>query len=178
VFANHDYEPQAIARDRAGGSAARGRPQPADLQGPGDFRKDEVLTLAGGPFSVFTPYKNAWLKRLARAGGAGAVRDAPHAARWRRPRPRLPTLAELGFEPKNRRPLPPGMSGAAPCSTPSCRASPLRPRRAISRRSTARRYLSVHLRFGTLSVRHLVRTLQDADRPAPAAPARRSGCRN
>ena len=30
------------------------------------FERDEVLTLAGGPFSVFTPYKNAWLKRLAR----------------------------------------------------------------------------------------------------------------
>ena len=31
VFANHDYEPQAIARDRAVADAlARGRPQPAD----------------------------------------------------------------------------------------------------------------------------------------------------
>lgn len=28
------------------------------------FEKDEVLTAAGKFFSVFTPYKNAWLKRL------------------------------------------------------------------------------------------------------------------
>jgi deoxyribodipyrimidine photo-lyase len=28
------------------------------------FEKDEVLTLAGKPYGVFTPYKNMWLKTL------------------------------------------------------------------------------------------------------------------
>ena len=66
VFANHDYEPaQPIERD---GSVK----QNADRAGIAFvtckdqviFEKDEVLTQDGRPFSVFTPYKNAWLKRL------------------------------------------------------------------------------------------------------------------
>ena len=28
------------------------------------FERDEVLTGQSKPFTVFTPYKNAWLKRL------------------------------------------------------------------------------------------------------------------
>ena len=28
------------------------------------FEKDEVLTQAGRPFTVYTPYRNAWLKLL------------------------------------------------------------------------------------------------------------------
>ena len=30
------------------------------------FEKDEVLTAAGSPYTVFTPYKRAWLKKLDR----------------------------------------------------------------------------------------------------------------
>jgi deoxyribodipyrimidine photo-lyase len=28
------------------------------------FERQEVLTLAGKPYTVFTPYKNAWLKKV------------------------------------------------------------------------------------------------------------------
>ena len=28
------------------------------------FERDEVLTASRAPFTVFTPYKNAWLKKL------------------------------------------------------------------------------------------------------------------
>ncbi len=64
VFANDDYEPQAIARDAAVAAAlaADGR-RCMSCKDQVIFEKGEVLTLAGKPFSVFTPYKNAWLKR-------------------------------------------------------------------------------------------------------------------
>jgi deoxyribodipyrimidine photo-lyase len=28
------------------------------------FERDELLTQAGNPYAVFTPYKNAWLKKV------------------------------------------------------------------------------------------------------------------
>ena len=65
VYTNHDDEPYARTRD------ARVREALADLgidlrtrKDHVVFERDEVLTGSGTSFSVFTPYKNAWLKRL------------------------------------------------------------------------------------------------------------------
>jgi deoxyribodipyrimidine photo-lyase len=161
VFANHDYEPEAIARDRE--VQQRLREAGRSLQTFKDqviFEKDEVLTLAGGPFSVFTPYKNAWLKRLAAHPEALEAFDtAPWAGRLA-PAPAghaLPTLEALGFTPNPAPLVPAGMSGAQ-----QLLASFLeridgyhRERDFPALDSTSR--LSVHLRSGTLSIRSLVR---------------------
>jgi len=168
VFANHDYEPQAIARDRAVAQALRqaGR----SLQTFKDqvvFEKDEVLTLAGGPFSVFTPYKNAWMKRLAAepealrpfetlphlAALAPAPADASGAA--------LPSLEDLGFVP-NAHPIGgAGVHGAAHTLDAFMgRLAHYDTGRDFPARDATSR-LSVHLRFGTVSVRALVRMLRE-----------------
>ena len=65
VFANHDDEPAALARDAKvlGALAARG----VAFHTAKDhvvFERGEVMTLGGTPYGVFTPYKNAWLKKL------------------------------------------------------------------------------------------------------------------
>jgi deoxyribodipyrimidine photo-lyase len=165
VFANHDYEPQAIARDREVGQRLReaGR----SLQAFKDqviFEKDEVLTQAGGAFSVFTPYKNAWLKRLAAHPDAlDAFETAPWTAALA-PAPAghaLPALEALGFVPNAEPVSPAGMSGARQLLDGFAQ----RLERYHTERdfpaldSTSR--LSVHLRFGTLSIRGLVRMLRD-----------------
>ncbi|XLM20073.1 deoxyribodipyrimidine photo-lyase, partial [Chromobacterium piscinae] len=65
VFCNRDYEPAARARDAE--VAQRLAEQGIAFHDSKDqviFETDEVLTGAGKPFSVFTPYKNAWLKAL------------------------------------------------------------------------------------------------------------------
>ena len=164
VLCNHDYEPQAIARD-AGVTrtlAASGR-RLFTFKDQVVFERDEVLTLAGQPFSVYTPYKNAWLKRLATCPEALAVRAtdpapgqlwAPEAARP------LPSLQQIGFVATNLRQLaiPIGMSGAHQLFEEFIgRMSAY----AHARDYPARKgpsYLSLHLRFGTISIRHLVRT--------------------
>ena len=162
VFANGDYEPQAIARDAV--VAARleqdGR-QFFDFKDQVIFEKSEVLTLAGQTFSVFTPYKNAWLKRMAAVPECLAPWPIePYAAKLAPAPPghRLPSLDEIGFQPANL-PIPAGMSGAATLfedfigrigAYDEARNYP-----AVKGAS----YLSMHLRFGTLSVRHLVRTV-------------------
>ena len=163
VFANHDYEPQAIDRDGAAAQVleAAGRSL-FTFKDQVIFEKSEVLTLAAQTFSVFTPYKNAWLKRLlAEPASLDAHEVEAHAARLA-PAPaghQLPTLAGIGFEPASL-PLAAGMSGGAAlfddfidriADYGEARNYP-----AVKGPS----YLSVHLRFGTVSIRHLVRTAQ------------------
>ncbi len=47
------------------------------------FERDEVLTQAGGMFSVFTPYKRAWMQKL-NAFYLKAIRCGNTWRNWRR----------------------------------------------------------------------------------------------
>ncbi len=156
VYANRDYEPAAQARDAAVDrqlAAAGGRLQLFKDQVI--FERDELLTGAGRPYTVFTPYKNAWLKRLS------AADHAPFMAQGRfAPVPEhLPTLAELGFAPTNLGELGivPGMVGARQLWD-EFRAGRIRRYGALRDFPAVKgvSYLSVHLRFGTISIRELV----------------------
>jgi deoxyribodipyrimidine photo-lyase len=169
VFANHDYEPAAIARDRD--VQQRLREAGRSLQTFKDqviFEKDEVLTQAGGAFSVFTPYKNAWLKRLAAQPEAlDAFETAPFAAALAPASTSpsaghaLPSLEELGFVPPADPIDPAGMSGAQELLDAFLRRiDDYRTQRDFPALDSTSR-LSVHLRFGTLSIRSLVRMLRD-----------------
>ncbi|HPE05116.1 MAG TPA: deoxyribodipyrimidine photo-lyase, partial [Thauera sp.] len=65
VFANRDYEPDAIVRDsRVAQALAEAGIGYEDFKDQVIFERDEVLTQTGKPYSVFTPYKNAWLKKV------------------------------------------------------------------------------------------------------------------
>lgn len=161
VYAGRDYEPAAKQRDAE--VAAMLTMQGQELRLMRDqviFDADAVLTQAGRPFTVFTPYKNAWLKRLTVADYARADSDGvlapppPELAR------RLPELAELGFVSTDLAELGivPGMRGAQAlwqefCAGRMTRYAQLRDFPAVKGVS----YLSVHLRFGTISPRELVR---------------------
>jgi deoxyribodipyrimidine photo-lyase len=164
VYANHDYEPAAMDRDDAVHArlAADGR-ELRTFKDQAIFERDEVLTGAGTPFSVFTPYKNAWLKKLTPfhhrpyahpAQGGALSRPAAGTTDVR-----LPTLETLGFRATNLRELaiPTGMSGArtllADFMERIDRYRDTRDFPAVKGPS----YLSVHLRFGTVSVRELAR---------------------
>ena len=158
VFCNRDYEPAAIGRDTA--VTEQLRQAGIDFLQYKDqviFEQDEVLTQAGKPFSVFTPYKNAWLKKIT----AFHVKPYPvdryaNALAAMPPQP-LPTLEQLGFEASNLQQLniTPGMSGASQL------LQDFLPRIGFYHQSRdfpgvkGVSYLSVHLRFGTTSIRHL-----------------------
>ena len=159
VLANRDYEPAAIERDRAVAEqlAAHGIGW-ADFKDQVVFDRSEVLTQSGTPFSVFTPYRTAWLKKL----DAFQLRPYPiekHAARLA-PKPQsetLPTLADIGFAPSNLAdlPIPLGMRGARQLLDDfKTRIENYRNARDFPARKGVS-YLSVHLRFGTISVREL-----------------------
>ncbi|MBL8311994.1 MAG: deoxyribodipyrimidine photo-lyase [Burkholderiales bacterium] len=164
VFANHDYEPNAVARDHTVAATLREAGIAfATRKDQVIFERDEVLTGSGKFFSVFTPYKNAWLKRLEafyvkpypvdkyRARFAPAPDGAPND---------VPTLSALGFEPTHLRllKLPTGMSGGAELMAAFIERMD---RYADARNFPAIKgpsYLSTHLRFGTVSIRALAAT--------------------
>ena len=163
VVAGRDYEPYAKQRDAQVARAL------ADFgiawQGIKDqciFDGDTLLTQAGKPYTVFTPYKNAWLKRLtshdyAAIDSKGKLAPPPGNET-------LPSLEALGFEATdlNTLGITPGMRGAqnlwaAFHQDRLQRYAKLRDFPAVRGVS----YLSVHLRFGTISIRELVRTALD-----------------
>jgi deoxyribodipyrimidine photo-lyase len=154
VFANHDYEPAAVARD--GLVRARLADAGISLHTFKDqvvFERDEVLTQGGKPYSVFTPYYRAWLARL----DAFYLKPYPvekYAGRFApRERTAVPSLRELGFEPTNLAELGirPGASGAAEALGAFAMERYDTDRDLPALRGTS--LLGVHLRFGTLSIR-------------------------
>ena len=161
VFANHDDEPAARARDAhvLGDLAHAG----IMFHGHKDqvvFERREVLTQAGHPFAVFTPYKNAWFKQLA-ADHLAPHPVAPHAKALAPVPPThraaMPSLEMMDFSPSNLAQLPvhAGTVGALALFEDFVER--------IDRYDEARNfpavkgpsYLSVHLRFGTISVRQV-----------------------
>ncbi len=161
VYTNHDYEPQAIDRDAAVEAALASRGIGfRTYKDQAVFEKDEVLTQNGRSFSVFTPYKNAWLQRLTSADlephptKDQTARLAPPVSKTT-----LPTLEGMGFAQTNLLaiPLPAGMSGAERFLAEFLdRIDEYRERREFPA-VRGPSYLSVHLRFGTVSVRRLAR---------------------
>jgi deoxyribodipyrimidine photo-lyase len=153
VHANHDDEPAALERDAAVAAAL-----PCPLATHKDhvvFERSEVLTGAGKPYTVFTPYKNAWLKRLRDSDLAPHTVDGSRLQRSERP---LPGLADIGFEPADLTPaVGRGESGAQALLQDFLaridRYADTRDYPAVKGPS----YLSVHLRFGTVSIRQLAR---------------------
>jgi deoxyribodipyrimidine photo-lyase len=160
VYANRDYEPAACDRDAAvaGALAERGISF-LTCKDQVIFECDEVLSQAGRPFSVFTPYKKAWLARLApsdlRAHPVDRHADAL-AAPPRDVAP-MPSLEAMGFRRTGLEALRTG-SGMGAGATLFADFRGRIDRYKEARDFPAARgpsYLSVHLRFGTVSVREL-----------------------
>lgn len=161
VFANHDYEPAAMARDaQVLGALANVGIAFHTYKDQVIFERDEVLTKVGQPYTVFTPYKRAWLAKIndyyLRAYPVRAHAEALTASPEKFSQG-VPTLEALGFSKSNLSELdiPTGSEGAAAVFDDFFQR--------IDRYEDARNfpavrgpsYLSVHLRFGTVSIRQL-----------------------
>lgn len=161
VFANHDDEPQALARDAD--VQQHLATQGIAWQSSKDhviFERHELLSQSGTPYSVFTPYKNAWLKKLnsfdlqpypvSSYVDALACRDA-----WATD---CPSLTALGFADMDLAAL--GLQGGEAKAKTLLQDFLQRiDNYAYARDYPALKgpsYLSIHLRFGTISIRQLV----------------------
>jgi deoxyribodipyrimidine photo-lyase len=163
VYANHDDDPFALERDaRVRGTLAAQGIAFHTAKDHVVFERKEVLTASGKPYTVFTPYKNAWLDKLDAfylsaypvARYADALAPLPDGAAAG-----PPPLETIGFQHTNLHSmkLPVGSAGA------TLLLDDFLPR--IDDYDKTRdfpavkgpSYLSVHLRFGTISIRTLAR---------------------
>lgn len=165
VFANRDYEPLAKARDDR--VAAALRRQGCELILFKDqvlLDGEEVLNGAGQPYTVFTPYKKAWLKRLTEDDWSPCATTAHGRLTVAPGCDGVPSLSAIGFASSDLCSLPvtAGMSGG------SQRLTAFRQRIADYRQwrdfpaLQAGSCLSVHLRFGTVSIREAATLAIDA----------------
>ncbi|PLK50765.1 deoxyribodipyrimidine photo-lyase [Uliginosibacterium sp. TH139] len=156
VFANHDYEPAAIARDtRVANSLKDSGIVFRSFKDQVIFERREILTQSGKPFGVFTPYKNAWLRSVQpRDLGAWPVADfAGHLASPPEGS-HLPALSALGFETCDLRVTPGMRGGEALWEEFTGRINQYHAVRDFPAVKGVS-YLSTHLRFGTVSIRAL-----------------------
>lgn len=156
VIANHDYEPRAIRRD----DEARKELSAAGIafetfKDQVIFERNEVVKDDGKPYTVYTPFSKRWRMVFEDRRSSGIDELAPEACgiRFRHflkvsdvP---LPTLGEVGFT-ENRQIELPGVRVAA-----SVLVDYGKNRNTPSLPGTTR--LGLHLRFGTVSIRKLVR---------------------
>ncbi|MBP6502027.1 MAG: deoxyribodipyrimidine photo-lyase [Rhodoferax sp.] len=177
VFAAHDYEPSAIERDRmVFGALAHAGIALHTVKDHVVFERRELLTRTGTPYTVFTPYKKAWLA-LVNEQQLQSHDITPHtpalAARAQAMRRPVPTLQEIGFAPSNLRALKitPGISGAralfADFFERMDQYHETRDYPSIKGPS----YLGVHLRFGTVSIRRLAAAALQASMTGSAGAA-------
>ncbi len=166
LFFNHDDEPQSLLRDALVTQALTDISVAVhSFKDHVIFERREILTQMSKPYTVFTPYKNAWLKLLASSDAKTAPHPIePHAkalaivSKDLQARYAIPSLVTMGFQSTQleQHHIHPGSTGAAKL------LQDFLPR--MHRYQEARdypsvkgpSYLSVHLRFGTISIRQLV----------------------
>ncbi len=158
VFANRDYEPSANRRDTAVAAALADQGMEfAAYKDQVIFERNEIMTAAGSAYSVFTPYRNNWRKKL----DAADLKPHPvenYTASLAAPREqRLPSLQDLGFAPTNLLAIPilPGLGGAALLLDDFLERIGEYDRARDYPAVNGTSHLSVHLRFGTVSIRRL-----------------------
>lgn len=165
VFTNHDYEPDAIARDQTVSNALSTLNTAFhSYKDQVIFEKDEVLNQSGKPYGVFTPYRNNVLKQL----NDFYLKPYPvsqYLANLAKTKAQpIMALGDIGFEPTNLETmrLPTGMTGAQKLLADFLNRID---QYEASRNFPAVKgvsYLSTHLRFGSISIRLLARLAQQA----------------
>ena len=164
VFTNRDYEPSAVKRDaEVAASLAKQTIEFHDFKDQVIFEKEEVLSLSNKPYSVFTPYKNAHLKKLDDFYLKPYPVDSYIKNLAKTGQSDLISLESMGFTRTNlgKMKLPTGMSGGATLFNDF--EDRMRQYKAARDFPAIKgvSYLSVHLRFGTVSVRYLARKAKE-----------------
>lgn len=149
VYTNHDYEPYARQRDQAIAQWLKTKDiQFHSFKDQVIFEKDEVLKDDGKPYTVFTPYSRKW-KAVISTHPIEVFNTKKFYKHFLSQQPMtVPSLAAMGFT-----------AAGLPFPAKSWKKEVItqyKEQRDIpSLPGTSR--LSVHLRFGTISIRELAR---------------------
>lgn len=151
LFLNHDYEPSANKRDAEIAKLCKSLGVAfSSFKDQVIFEKDEILTEARKPYTVYTPYKKKWLAGLSDfyLQSYPTTRYLPNLAKVKKPET-MPALAKIGFQKTD-------------FEFPSLELSVKVLKNYAKDRDfpaleNGTSHLGIHLRFGTLSVRELAR---------------------
>lgn len=151
VYTNRDYEPYALERDKTMYDLLKAKN--VEFQGAKDhviFEKNEVLKDDGKPYTVFTPYSRKWKAKMTDYFlSSYPVEKYFENLNKSKEEKILPSLNEMGFKEEQLFPFPEDVAPNDLIKNYDLR------RNFPAVEGTSR--LSVHLRFGTISIRELAR---------------------
>ncbi len=156
VFANHDYEVYAKERDKTiGDLLAAHKIGFYTSKDQVIFEHDEVLSGKKTPYTVFTPYSRKWKSKLTDFYLKSYPTEHYFEQFWKTSPEKVLTLEEMGFLPVEE-PFPARTVPDKVLDTyDKTRDFPALPHGTSQ--------LSMHLRFGTVSIRDLARQAREAD---------------
>ena len=149
VFTNHDYEPYAIKRDdEIAFLLKNNRIKFSTFKDQVIFEKNEVVKSDGSPYTVFTPYSKIWKQKMPveNLSGFSSEKNLPALLKTRPIQ--FPSLKEMGFKHT-------AFDIQDITIDPSVIQNYSGNRNIPAVNGTSR--MSVHLRFGTVSIRQLVK---------------------
>ena len=147
VYINHDYEPYAIERDlKIKAFLTNKNISFNTYKDQVIFEKSEVMKSDGSPYTVFTPYSKIWKQKYLSQEPENFPSEKLLNNLLRLSPRRLPDLKDIGFENVEIQVSPSDVEDDIIKHYHDTRNFP-------SVKGTS--YLSVHLRFGTVSIRQL-----------------------
>ena len=149
VYANHDYEPYAINRDMI--IKAQLESKNIIFKTFKDqviFEKSEVMKSDGTPYTIFTPYSRKWKEKFYQQSLINFSSELHFSSFYKYLDFSIPSLKDIGFENTN-------LDLPEPIITEERIRNYQETRNLPSVEGTSQ--ISVQLRFGTVSVRHLVK---------------------
>jgi len=150
VYTNHDYEPYAIKRDNEIRNFLDEKNIPFNsYKDQVIFEKDEILKSDRTPYTVFTPYANAWKQRFHQEEIKLINSEKSLFALFQTKPVPFPSLEEIGFEEVS-------LAGMPAVNLDQ---------NIISEYKNSRNFpaeegtsgISTHLRFGTISIRSVAK---------------------
>ncbi|MGZ4033466.1 MAG: cryptochrome/photolyase family protein [Bacteroidia bacterium] len=149
VYVNHDYEPYAISRDKKIEELLlKNNSSFYSFKDQVIFEKEEVTKDDGSPYTVFTPYSRKWKNKLNNFYLKSYPTEKYYNNFFKTKIFPLPSLKQIGFKAS-------GLTFQAPFINEKLISVYDRQRDFPAIAGTSR--LSVHLRFGTISIRLLVK---------------------
>ncbi|MDP4222818.1 MAG: deoxyribodipyrimidine photo-lyase [Bacteroidota bacterium] len=146
VYLNRDYEPYAIQRDNSVKELlGRNGIKLLSFKDQVIFEADEIIKADSSPYTIFTPYKNSWIKKLGENPSYISLTEGVTHVNYFHNKYRFPSIKEIGFTKSSIEVRPYDLS-----VIPDYNKYHNFP--AVDKTS----YLSPHLRFGTVSIRKIV----------------------
>lgn len=152
LYFNHDYEPSASSRDEKITKFFQEKNIPAiSTKDQVIFERCDITKNDGEPYTVYTPYSKKWIEKIS----AKNTEEKKVQNNFFKGNFSIPSLEEIGFTQSNKK--------VREIHLDENFIEKYEESRNIPSLENGTSHLSVHLRFGTVSVREIVKRARGAD---------------